>query len=669
MQIKVLFTLLSILIICQPGIAGKLEVPDEMQYPNVIPPTYQFGGFGDELSHVLTGIRDIAFNNKGHLLVSNVGQHALLELTEKGQLVGSVPSGQHGKAIQYAAGLFYRPDNGHVLIIDAASKRLHEFDDQLKSVRTLDLPQAAQPHDVAMLGDRVFITDNVKNVIHLYRYPEGEYLGARAPQWMGLGLRLPQGINVAGDHLVLADSGNNRLMRINAEGEAQSAWGTWGSYGGQLATPVNIDVSGRHIYVADQINHRIQVFGTDGDFQYQWARHPPTAHEGNGRVHYPSAIAYDHTSGLVAVCEVIESRCQVFGNKKVAGSVASVDDSAWWEKATRFHYGARPTQSAGFLAVSEPDTHSVLIFEMPEIESDNVKPRFITRVGGQGTDPGQLIQPSGLYMDGKKQTIWVSDRGNLRVQQFAFSKESGERSEKAVEPGASIPKMTMGPGSSKFIRAVEFSALRSESMEKKAKGDTKGADTGRYMGEPSAMARHPNGDVYMVDPAIGRVHVFSRKMELKETWGELGEAPAQLIKPLDIAISPDGKRIYVVDEYAFKVKVYSPKGEFLFSWGGPGAGDNEFVTPFGIAIDSKGYVFVSDTAKNEVKKFSADGKFLLKWGAWGVGPGEFYKPKGLSMSEDDQLVLMDFGNHRGQIFDTNGKFITMFGISANPDEI
>jgi len=668
MKIKILLSTIPLMLSAHTVFAGKLEMPDEMQYPNVIPPTYQFGGYGDKLSNVLTGIRDIAFNKEGHLLISNVGEQALLELTEAGKLVRSVSSGKDGTGISYAAGLFYRSDNGHVLIIDAASKRLAEYDEELNLVRTLDIPQSAQPHDVAMLGDRVFITDNVQNVIHLYRYPEGDYLGSRDPQWKGQGLRLPQGINVSGDHLVVADSGNNRLMQISADGEAQSAWGTWGSYGGQLATPVNIDVSERHIYVADQINHRIQVFGPDGDFQYQWARHPPTAHEGNGRVHYPSAIAYDHTSGLVAVCEVIESRCQVFGNKQVVGSVASVDDSAWWEKSTRFHYGARPTMSASFLAVSEPDTHSVLIFEMPEIESDSVKPRFITRVGGQGSDPGQLIQPSGLYMDGKRQTIWVSDRGNLRVQQFAFSKESGKRPEKAVEPGAGIPKMTTGPGSSKLVRAVNFSALRMDGMEKGAKRD-KDLESVRYMGEPSAMALHPNGDVYMVDPAIGRVHVFSKKMELKHTWGEMGDAPAQLIKPLDIAISPDGKRIYVVDEYAFKVKVYSRKGEFLFSWGGPGAGDNEFVTPFGIAIDSDGNVFVSDTAKNEVKKFNPDGKFLLKWGSWGVGPGEFYKPKGLAMSDDDQLVLMDFGNHRGQIFDTKGNFITMFGISANPDEI
>lgn len=646
----------------QSANAGKLEVPDDLKYPNIIPPLHEIGGFGSDLAGRISEIQDIAFAPDGSLIVSDGASRTLLRLDMDGRiLASSVNTGASALLLGKPKGI-HLTEAGALYVVDAARRRLHEVDLDFRPRKAIEIAETVDPYDVAVLDGRAYITDNTANRVQVYDLAEGRHLGSLAPQADGEGLSLPLGIDRHEGKLVVADSGNNRILVMKSDGDVVEHWGGWGSYGGQLATPYNVATHEGVVLVADQINHRLQAFSLQGEFQYQWARHPPTAHEGEGRVHYPSTIAVNKEGTRVAVCEVIESRCQIFGELTTSGQIAKVSDSAWWEKATRFHYGARPTMSGGVLAVSEPDTHSVLIFKLEEARGGGLAPQFITRVGGQGRKFGQMVQPSGILVDADAQRLWVSDRGNLRMQQFAFSEKPARKSSNKDKP---ITKLSDGYGSHKFVRAIDLGPQAAMAKNAKAKAPI----SQRQVGEPSAMALHPRGDVYMIDPALGQVHVMDKDMSLKRTFGRYGMADDELLKPLGIAISPNGKRVYVVDEYAFKVKVFSPEGAYLSSWGGPGTAPGQFVTPFGIAVSSKGDVFVSDTAKNEIKKFTADGKFVMSFGAWGAGPGEFYKPKGIAFDAKDRLVVMDFGNHRGQVFDTDGKFLSMFGISENPSEV
>ena len=653
---KAVYTLVCTLFSCV-AIAGKLDVPSEMQYPNVIPPIIEFGGIEDSNAAKLQKIEDIAFLDNKHLLVSESVSQRLLKISLPTDATPLVITPFSDDRLLFPKGVFVK--DGIITAIDAGNQRLKFYSPDGDLIHSFAIEEAFSPWDVAISKNKAYITDNQAGKILVYEISSGRLVTEISEFSDGQALRLPLGISSRGQQLVVADSGNNRLVSFNSNGQLLNQWGSWGAYGGQMATPYNLDIANGHIYLADQINHRLQVFSTEGVFQYQWARHPPTAHEGNGRVHYPTAISSSVDGKMVAVCEVIENRCQIFGNKVTSGDIAKVDDSAWWEKATRFHYGARAQCDAAIMAVSEPDTHSVLVFKLIDQDNGKLFPQFITRVGGQGTEVGQLIQPSGILIDSKKNRLWISDRGNLRVQLFEFS-EKPLPVKVAKQANAISPKMSMGSGSSRFVRSVAFKQL--ERINAKKRGDA------RY-GEPSAMVQHPNGNIYMIDPMLAVVHLFDKKMKPLGIWGEYGKKDHQLLKPLDIAMSPDGSKIYVIDEYAFKVKVFNPKGKFLFAWGGPGEERDQFVTPFGVAIDSQGDVYVSDTAKNEIKKFTAKGKFIAAWGSWGIKAGEFYKPKGLTANCEDKLIVMDFGNHRGQIFNTDGSFVDMFGISENPKDV
>lgn len=71
-------------------------------------------------------------------------------------------------------------------------------------------------------------------------------------------------------------SGNNRIVKFNADGEYLLEWGEMGSEPGQFRTPHALAMDSQGLlYVGDRSNRRIQVFQQDGTFVrdfYNWGR-------------------------------------------------------------------------------------------------------------------------------------------------------------------------------------------------------------------------------------------------------------------------------------------------------------------------------------------------------------------------------------------------------------
>lgn len=79
------------------------------------------------------------------------------------------------------------------------------------------------------------------------------------------GLVLPRNMAVGPDgNLYIADSGNHRIVVLDAEGNFLHSWGEQGGEPGQLNEPWGIAVDEEAVYVADTWNHRIQKFTLDG---------------------------------------------------------------------------------------------------------------------------------------------------------------------------------------------------------------------------------------------------------------------------------------------------------------------------------------------------------------------------------------------------------------------
>ncbi|MBL8234211.1 MAG: DUF1549 domain-containing protein, partial [Bryobacterales bacterium] len=71
--------------------------------------------------------------------------------------------------------------------------------------------------------------------------------------------------------IVVADTGNARLVRLNAQGKLVHSWGRKGKADGEFATAHGLAIDSKdRIYVADRGNNRVQVFSLDGKHLATW---------------------------------------------------------------------------------------------------------------------------------------------------------------------------------------------------------------------------------------------------------------------------------------------------------------------------------------------------------------------------------------------------------------
>jgi streptogramin lyase len=101
----------------------------------------------------------------------------------------------------------------------------------------------------------------------------GRYLGS----WGGLGtspgqFEHPQGIAVDGHgNVYVADTGNNRIEKFSQSGGLLTTWGTKGSGPGQFDAPSGVAVGGSgNVFVADRNNKRIEKFSPSGQLLAVW---------------------------------------------------------------------------------------------------------------------------------------------------------------------------------------------------------------------------------------------------------------------------------------------------------------------------------------------------------------------------------------------------------------
>jgi Uncharacterized conserved protein len=595
----------------------------------------------------------VAIDTDDHIYIADTFNHRINVYSSNGEFERSWGKlGRESGQLRFPQALAISP-KGEVIVADTGNNRVVVFDRAGTYLRSWGMLGAGdrqfnQPVGVAVWNDRVAVADRANERVCVSTL-QGE------PVWSVGGFGREEGSfdypsDVAFDdagNVYVADSYNNRIQKFDQNGRVVRVWGGWGSFSGLLANPSGIAIRDRRVFVTDLINHRIQVFDLDGKYMYQWGRHPVTGHEGNGRLHYPSRLAVSPAGSFTVVCEPFEYRCQVFSQASF-NIVRNVDDRAWWDKAGRFHYGTRVKSKGRMLTIAEPDTHSVLVFD---IAAD---PRFVARLGSQGRNVGDFVRPSGMAIDLEKSEILVSDGGNHRLQRFALDGKLSDATANAREPMrskvvAARSVIALGLPSATTRNFPGVPALR--------QGEKQSSPV-----EPGALQVGPDGNYYLADPHNARILVLNNKLELVRSFGKRGSGPGEMLIPNDLSFSKDGKTLYVVDTYNFRIVAFSPGGEYKFDWGSAGPMPDQFIHPFGITSGMDGFVYVSDDAANRVQKFDEKGKLVKSWGRWGTEPGQFYKPKGLTQDERGHIIICDFGNHRAQIMDADGNFISMFGI-------
>lgn len=642
------YAIFLIVALTNPLIAGPPPYPEDLAEPNILSPRMTIGGYGNEIGQ-FNEPHGIDFAKDGRVAIVDKHNNRVCIL-DRSYTVTHCVSDSTNPLNAPTHAIWIGTDR--LAVSDTGNGRVVVMTDNGKVIAETGPGLLHEPTGISLLDGKVYVADRAGQKIGIFDRSLS-YISSFGEPGNGQGQFIdPSSITTDGvKHIFVADSYNNRIQVFGGEGKFENEFGDWGSFTGLLANPSSVHYSNGLVFVTDLINHRIQVFNENGDYAMQWGRHPVINHEGEGRLHYPSQIAVAPDGEEAIVCEPVEHRCQIFDILS-ATKLVKVDDQAWWDKNGRFHYGARPSITPDVLAISEPDTHSVLIFD---VSTDDV--RFVGRVGGQGRAIGSLVKPSGVAINAETNTLYVSDSGNFRLASFDLTGPLSER-EKAVK---TEPQ--------KLIRTVSTVDMVVADRDQREKGaeiaafKRIGNATEAAPVEPSALVFTRSGFVLMADPINGRILELDKELNVTRILVENVGDRLPKFRPNDIALSPDERRIYVVDFYNSRIAIFDRDGRYLSNFGSHGSGDGEFVHAFGVGVGPDGSVYVSDEAVNRVSRFDPDGKFLMSWGSWGAAPGQFYKPKGLAIDRDKgRIVLADFGNHRAQIFDLDGNFVSTFGI-------
>jgi len=627
----------ALLLLAAPLPASAQGYSEVERGPNWVRAAYQFGACGRAAGQLLEP-RAVAMGPGDRVYVADSGNHRIQVFTLEGKLVGGW--GGRGAAdgeFLFPAGIAVGPGN-EIYVADSGNDRIQVFDDAGKFLRKwgrsgIASGEFSSPRWLTVTRDQVVVVEGDRPRVQVFS-PAGEFVRAFGGFGDGPGqFRSPAGI--AADeqgNLYVADASAQRIQKFDPQGTPLLRWGQWGVHPGLLSSPAGLAYSDGKLYVADGANHRVQVFDRAGVFLFQWGRHPAFAHEGYGRLHFPSGIAVSASGGFTVLCEPVEHRVQAFTNGS-ARVAKTMTDLPWWDSLhARFHVKTRPTGPHGdkptaLAAMAEPDTHSVLVFDLePKV------PIFVARAGGYGIKLGEFADPAGLVLDAPARRITVSERGNRRIQVL----------ELPADPGTTTG---FAPGF-RAVAAWDLAALLTPAPE--------GILPERCV--PGALALGPEGLLYLVDEGNSAVIVFDRAMKPVRTIRS-AQRPSRFI---DVALAPGGGTVYVVDRLASTVRAFDAEGKPLSSWEAPG----DLLLPAGVAADGDGNVYVTDAGAHQVLKVDARGKPLARWGTRGREAGQLHGPKGIVVIKPNRIVVEDAGNHRGHIFKPDGEVVELFHLGG-----
>jgi sugar lactone lactonase YvrE len=191
------------------------------------------------------------------------------------------------------AGGFRKPINitidedGTRYVTDTDREQVLVFNSEDRFVGEFGEPGQFKPVDVAIEGDRLYVTDNMNHQVHVLNKHSGEVLFSFGGAGSEPGqLFHPTNLSIAADGTVyVTDTSNFRIQQFSADGELIRVIGTQGTSHGQFSRPKGIALDHEdNIYVVDAAFQNVQIIGPDevprlsfgGPGQERWNINMPT---------------------------------------------------------------------------------------------------------------------------------------------------------------------------------------------------------------------------------------------------------------------------------------------------------------------------------------------------------------------------------------------------------
>ena len=270
-------------------------------------------------------------------------------------------------------------------------------------------------------NNRIVVLDRDGNFLRAFgstcRLAEGAASGCLDPDGDGplaLGdgqFYEPWGVAVGADGKVfVADTWNGRIQVFDNEGRFVSKWGSFSSTGGELTDafalfgPRGLAIANDgNLLVADTGNKRIIKFTPDGQLVQQIGGGGVIG----GRFEEPVGLAVSPLDGSIFVADTWNHRIQkLTAALKFAGE--------WpvpgWESQDIVAKPYVAVTGNGDVYITDPALYRVLVYN----QAGEIKASF----GKFGTDPNKFDLPTGIAFDPTTNTVAVSDANNGRILTF-----------------------------------------------------------------------------------------------------------------------------------------------------------------------------------------------------------------------------------------------------------
>lgn len=567
----------------------------------------------------------LAFTADGRLLVAEADSGAIVRIDpESGVRERLAGEGTAAGALAFPGGLAVDGD-GRLLVAETGRHRLRVLSAAGEAVGELGGRGTAPgrwlaPSGIAVAGRRLAVCDTENDRVQVLDPAGGEATVLGAGE-----LAAPRGVAwLAGGSLAVADSEHHRVVVFDGTGKLIRVLGDWGPYPGLFARPVSLAACGARLFVCDRDNHRIQVFEEGDEPVSIVGRHALRPREGEGKLHYPDAIAVSPDGRTLAVAEIFEGRVQLFRSERTHPPDALPPLPGVLQGIS--HFGTCVAADGALLAIPEPESRVIALYE-----DSGPEPRLIARIGAAGGEAARLFAVGGLWLDEAERLLAATDPVRRRLVLMRLR-------------GWPQPEVAFDPTMAIFVRSVDLASL----VREKAPAEPR----------PGALARGRDGSWYVADIANDVVWNLSRRLALEGRIGRHGDGPGELSRPSGLALSPDGGTLYVVDAWNRRVQRFAPDGT---PGGVLATGGEPLVRPDAIAIGPGGDLFLSDVARSRVLVLAPGGGLRRAFGSPGLGRTEFLRPRGLAFDRDGRLVVIDHANHRGMRFDPDGHWVGAFG--------
>ncbi|MGI8785519.1 MAG: IPT/TIG domain-containing protein [Acidobacteriota bacterium] len=498
-------------------------------------------------------------------------------------------------------------------------------------------------------------------------------------------LSYPQGIAIdAQGNLLIADTGSNRIRRVDAKtgiistvaGRHSSMFGSGFDGDGRAATSallngpkgITVDAQG-NLYIADTGNNRIRRVDSSG-FITTIAGNGQGGYSGDGvpatatALNLPKRVTLD-SSGNIYIADTDNHRVRKInaanqtistiagnGQEGLAGdNILATNSSLRFPHELAF-------DSAGNIFIAESGHHRIR-----KIDTSGV----ITTLAGTGErgssgDGGPASAatfefPQGIVLDAAGQIFFIADTDNHRIRR--------------IDSGGIIGSFAGGASQNAFL-GDDGPAWRAALSKPYAIA----VDSANRL----FIADSENSRVRRVDPASGLITTVAGTERYASYNGDNKPAiQASLKSPKGVTIDPSGN-IYIADTGNHRVRKVDAFGTITTIAGNGDKGfspDNVLATqamvdqPWGVAVDAGGNLYIAEFGTHRIRRVDRGSGFITTIAGNGQGgysgdgvpatATSLFSPSAVAVDRSGNVFIADSDNHRIRKVDTNGIITTVAG--------